>query len=121
MNGCFILGWDSDDTDVFERTAEFIEESELSEAQITILTPFPNTPLYRKLKSEGRLLKEKYWDECTLFDVTFQPQNMSADELKFGFHNLMKRVYSPENVKYRKKKFKSITQNRLTELRSEYP
>ena len=41
VNGCFIVGNDGDDKGIFEELRNFIEKSELLEAQVTILTPFP--------------------------------------------------------------------------------
>ena len=102
VNGCFILGFDQDDLRVFDRTREFVQASGLSEVQITILTPFPGTGLYNRLRSEGRLLKPIFWDSCTLFDVTYRPKRMSADELEDGFHSLMRDLYSPGQSARRK-------------------
>jgi radical SAM superfamily enzyme YgiQ (UPF0313 family) len=103
VNGCFILGFDTDDAGVFERTRDFVLESELADVQITLLTPFPGTALYRRLQAQGRLLKPVYWDECTLFDVTFQPQHMSVEELEGNFRGLMAELYAPDVVDRRKK------------------
>ncbi len=102
VNGCFILGFDQDDSRVFDRTREFVQASGLSEVQITILTPFPGTALYSRLRSEGRLPKPVFWDSCTLFDVTYRPKRMSADELEDGFRDLMRDLYSPEQSAGRK-------------------
>ncbi len=55
VNGCFIVGNDGDDPGVFEALRDFIEQSELLEAQVTILTPFPGTHLLNRLRAEGRL------------------------------------------------------------------
>jgi radical SAM superfamily enzyme YgiQ (UPF0313 family) len=96
VNGCFIFGFDEDDVGVFERTRAFIDASGLSEVQITILTPFPGTPLYERLQREGRLLRPVFWDACTLFDVTFQPKQMGVEDLRSGFRELMKDVYNRE-------------------------
>jgi radical SAM superfamily enzyme YgiQ (UPF0313 family) len=104
VNGCFILGFDSDDESIFDYTLEFVDRCELSEVQITLLTPFPGTPLFRSLKKENRLLKEKFWDECTLFDVTFKPNQMSPERLESGFHDLMRCMYQTERVSDRKKR-----------------
>lgn len=112
VNGCFILGLDCDDENTFEVTQSFVKESALSEVQITVLTPFPGTDLYKTLKREGRLLKETYWDQCTLFDVTYQPARMSADALRDGFRSLMQSVYSDERVADRKRNFKKCRQSR---------
>ncbi len=112
VNGCFILGLDCDDERTFEVTQSFVKESALSEVQITVLTPFPGTDLYRTLKREGRLLKDTYWDQCTLFDVTYQPKRMSAEALRAGFHSLMQSVYSEERVTDRKRNFKKCRRSR---------
>ncbi|MBF0186172.1 MAG: B12-binding domain-containing radical SAM protein, partial [Magnetococcales bacterium] len=76
VNGCFVLGLDADTPETFPALRDFIRKSGLLEVQLTVLTPFPNTPLYERLKREGRLLAERYWERCTLFDVNFQPKNM---------------------------------------------
>lgn len=115
VNGCFILGLDSDDESCFEITDEFIKMSHLSEVQITLLTPFPGTELYAKFKKEGRLLKDSFWDQCTLFDVTFQPKKMSSETLRKGFHSLMQSVYSQDRVFQRKMEFREIRKNRSLE------
>ncbi len=106
VNGCFILGLDSDGVEAFDATGEFIESSGLAEAQITLLTPFPGTRLFERLRREGRLPREEFWDDCTLFDVTFQPSRMSADELERGFRKLMRTLYSKDAVSRRKAAFR---------------
>lgn len=94
VNGCFILGKDSDGPEVFDEVAEFVESSGLTEVQVTLLTPFPGTPLYDRLAAEGRLLEPRPWSSCTLFDVVFRPRRMSAEELERGFAALLERLYS---------------------------
>jgi radical SAM superfamily enzyme YgiQ (UPF0313 family) len=96
VNGCFVLGLDEDDAGVFEHTAEFVRTTGLSEVQITVLTPFPGTELYTRLQRENRLLRDEFWDACTLFDVTYRPRRMSPGELEAGFRELMRDLYSPE-------------------------
>ena len=111
VNGCFVLGFDSDTKETFRETEKFIKESNLSDVQITILTAFPCTDLYNQLKKEDRLLSN-YWDKCTLFDVTYQPENFSIEELEDEFQNLMTHVYSDEMVIRRKGIFKKTLLNR---------
>lgn len=111
VNGCFVLGFDSDTKETFLETEKFIKECNLSDVQITILTPFPSTNLYHQLKSEGRLLPN-YWNKCTLFDVTYIPKNFTVAELENEFQNLMTNIYSEDLVKKRKMKFKQTLLNR---------
>lgn len=113
VNGCFILGLDSDDETSFDATDQFIKTSGLSEVQVTVLTPFPSTELYMKFKAEGRLIKEKFWDQCTLFDVTYKPAKMSSRTLQDGFHSLMQSVYADDRVAKRKAEFRKIRRARL--------
>lgn len=105
VNGCFVLGFDSHTTDVFPEALEFVRSSGLEEVQFTVLTPFPNTPLYHRLKREGRLLKEKFWENCTLFDVNYQPAKMSVEELEKGLRWIFSKTYTAEETKKRQQKF----------------
>ena len=105
VNGCFILGLDGQDASVFDNTLTFVKDSGLSEVQITIQTPFPGTSLYKRLKTEKRLLEEEFWDKCTLFDVTYIPRMMTVSELENGFRRLMIDLYSQDLVSNRKKGF----------------
>ena len=84
----------------------FIKETGLYEVQVTLMTAFPGTPLYDRLKAEGRILEDRRWDMCTLFDINFQPANMSVEELDAGFKQLMKNVYNDEFIKWRREAFK---------------
>jgi radical SAM superfamily enzyme YgiQ (UPF0313 family) len=108
VNGCFVLGLDGHGPDVFDEVFEFVRDSELYEVQATILTPFPGTPLYEQLEQEGRMLAPEQWERCTLFDVNYQPANMSPTELADGFKRLVVKLYSDEFTKTRRSRFKEI-------------
>lgn len=108
VNGCFILGLDADTPEVFDEVFHFVKDSGLYEVQITFLTPFPGTPLYQRLKHEGRLIREGAWELCTLFDINFQPKAMSVAELQSGFLHLAKRLYSESETSERRGKFKAM-------------
>jgi radical SAM superfamily enzyme YgiQ (UPF0313 family) len=113
VNGTFVLGLDSQTTDVFEELRDFIRTSNLLEVQLTVQTPFPGTPLYNRLKRDGRLLTERYWDRCTLFDVNYIPAKMSVEELEEGFVWLSEQVYSEEDFNRRKRHYMDLTKERL--------
>ncbi|MFI5455540.1 MAG: radical SAM protein [Isosphaerales bacterium] len=105
VNGCFILGLDGHGPEIFNEVLEFAMETELFDVQITVQTPFPGTPLYSRLKREGRLLRDGAWETCTLFDVNFRPQLMSPEELRRGFIDLGERLYSQELTERRRANF----------------
>ena len=106
VNGCFILGLDGDTPEVFDDVLNFVRESGLYEVQVTFLTAFPGTPLYERLKREGRIIRDQAWELCTLFDINFQPKNMSVAELQGGFLQLAKQLYSAEETRERRRNFK---------------
>jgi len=105
VNACFILGLDGDGPEIFEAVEAFVEETNPFDVQVTVQTPFPGTPLYQRLRHEGRLLDEGSWEKCTLFDVTYRPLNMSVEELEHGLVELGRRLYSDEATRRRRKSF----------------
>lgn len=108
VNGCFILGLDGDSPDVFDEVYHFIRESNLYDVQITVMTAFPGTPLYERLKRENRIMRDAAWELCTLFDVNFVPKGMTAQELNDGFLRLAKTLYSQNQTRERRRKFKRM-------------
>jgi radical SAM superfamily enzyme YgiQ (UPF0313 family) len=106
VNGCFILGLDGDTPEVFDEVFNFVRESGLYEVQVTLMTPFPGTPLYARLLREGRILRERAWEACTLLDRNFIPRNMTGEELDRGFLELVQRLYSAEETARRRRSFK---------------
>ncbi len=107
VNGCFILGLDGTGEESFDEVLDFVDQSGLYEVQVTVQTPFPGTPLYDRRRREGRLLEPTAWERCTLFDVNFQPDRMSATALAEGFRELIGNVYSEERVQARRKYFQT--------------
>ena len=108
VNGCFILGLDGDTRDVFDDVLNFARDSQLYEVQITFLTAFPGTPLFARLKQEGRILRDRAWELCTLFDINFQPKNMGVAELQNGFLGLARQLYSAGETRERRAQFKRM-------------
>ena len=85
--GSFVFGFDTDGPHVFERTVEEAIAMKLTMASFAILTPYPGTPLYRRLASEGRLTDPKWWlrrdhDEGSPY---FIPKRMSREQLREGW------------------------------------
>ena len=107
VNGCFILGLDGDTPEVFDEVLAFVRDSGLYEVQVTFLTAFPGTPLYRRLKAEGRIIRDRAWELCTLFDINITPKNMSVEALQSGFLRLVKVLYSAEETHQRRRGFKA--------------
>lgn len=95
-NGCFILGADGETPESIDRLVEFLAESPFAEIQLTLQTPFPGTQLYRRLAESGRILPDRDWSHYTLFDVAYQPDRMSVEELERGFARALSTVFAAE-------------------------
>lgn len=119
VNACFILGLDGTGPESFEQVWKFVQEAKPYDVQITIQTAFPGTPLYARLKREGRILRDKAWELCTLFDVNFQPARMSVAELESGLRSLAAQLYSEEFTQVRRLEFRrnyrTNVRNRITQ------
>lgn len=94
--GCFIFGLDGDRPDVFERTLPFIQRH-IDIPQLSMLTPFPGTPLYRRMAREDRLL-HRDWSRYDVTHVVHRPARMSPEQLERGFSWLSRRIYSPRAI-----------------------
>jgi radical SAM superfamily enzyme YgiQ (UPF0313 family) len=97
VNGSFVLGFDHDGPDVFERTVEWIEANRLECATFHVLTPYPGTPLFAQMEAEGRLLHRNW----TLYDtghVVFRPKRMTVAELAEGYAWCYRRLFSPASI-----------------------
>jgi radical SAM superfamily enzyme YgiQ (UPF0313 family) len=97
IQGCFVFGFDDDDTTVFERTAQFAIDSHIDLPRYAIMTPFPGTPLHTRLASEGRLLTTD-WSFYDGQHVVYQPSRMTPEELQLGTERAWKMTYSYSNI-----------------------
>jgi len=89
----FIVGFDSDPPDVFDRQIQFIREAAIPLSMVGLLSALPNTQLWRRLKAEGRLLKQSLGSN-TLADLNFIPK-MDTEELLAGYRRILETIYSP--------------------------
>ncbi len=105
VNTCFIVGLDRDTPAVFDDIRRFVREAEPLEIQVTVLTPFPGTPLFERLRREGRLDEPPFWHKCTLFDVNYRPLGMSREELRRGLYDLFRDLYNDEAFARRQRQY----------------
>jgi radical SAM superfamily enzyme YgiQ (UPF0313 family) len=89
-----VFGFDHDTPQIFKNTLDFLEEAGVQNATFNILTPFPGTPLFRKMEAEGRILTWDWRKYNSREDVVYQPKQMSAAELLEGFRYANDRFYS---------------------------
>ncbi|MEI8347852.1 MAG: radical SAM protein [Pseudomonadota bacterium] len=93
-----VFGFDHDTVKVFRDTLDFLEDTGVQNATFNILTPYPGTPLFKRLLTEGRILSYD-WDKYNARqDVVFSPRNMSPEELLAGFRMANDRFYSVRSM-----------------------
>jgi radical SAM superfamily enzyme YgiQ (UPF0313 family) len=112
VNACFVLGLDGDGPEVFDAVHRFVEETQPFDVQLTVMTPFPGTPLYERLLREGRILHVGDWARCTLFDVNFRPARMSVRELEEGLLRIGLPLFSEGATRRRRASFKRQAERR---------
>jgi len=94
-----IVGFDNDDTSIFEEQFRFIQDARIPVSMTGMLNAVPKTPLYQRLKDAGRLIAESVGDQFVFTNII--PQGMSRAELYEGYRNLLARLYSYRNYRQR--------------------
>src|ERR1017187_3321568 len=108
--GGFILGFDTDREDIFDRMVDFIQKSGIPIAMVGLLQAMPGTQLFRRLSTEGRILDDGHGDN-TDDKLNFLPR-MDAAKLIEGYRSVLKRIYNCEAYYERVKLYLNRTQPR---------
>jgi len=115
--GGFILGFDTDSGDIFDRMVEFIEKSGIPIAMVGLLQAMPGTQLFRRLWKEGRILDAGHGDN-TGEHLNFLP-HMDATRLVEGYRSVLQRIYNCDAYLKRVELYLSRTQPKPGERSSE--
>ena len=105
ITGSFIFGFDDHVTDTFEETLDMIKHLNVDMACFNILTPFPGTPIFERIKNENRITSYD-WTRYTCAQTVFQPKNMTEKELYDGTIWVLKEFY--KNIPTLKRVMKNI-------------
>lgn len=97
VKGLFMFGFDADTLDSFPTTLKYIKQLKLDIAYFSVLTPFPDTPVFKRFCEEGRLLT-KNWSKYTFNNVVFKPKNMTPEELYNNTKAVVNNYYSYFNM-----------------------
>jgi hypothetical protein len=88
-----IMGFDSDDSSIFDRQIEFIQNSRIAFSMSGMLSAIPKTPLYDRLASEGRLdLADR-----PEFGTNVIPLQLEREELLEGYLRVLRELYDPQS------------------------
>jgi radical SAM superfamily enzyme YgiQ (UPF0313 family) len=97
MHGNFICGLDGDGPEVFDQVYRCYEESKLDAIMVSILTPYPNTELYHRLKMEGRII-DNNWEHFDKYHVVYQPKRMTVYQLIKGYIQLCQSLFNSKRI-----------------------
>ncbi len=97
VNASFVFGFDHDGPDVFDRTLEWVESNRLECATYHILTPYPGTPFFEQLETEGRIL-HRDWSLYDTAHAVFRPRLVTPEQLEAGYDACYRRTFSLSSV-----------------------
>jgi radical SAM superfamily enzyme YgiQ (UPF0313 family) len=93
--GGFIVGFDSDEPDIFQRQFEFIQKAGVVTAMVGLLQALPRSRLYQRLAKEGRLRGCSPGNNTSVF-INFDTR-LDRKFLEENYRKLMHRLYEPGN------------------------
>ncbi len=98
-----IIGFDSDDKEIFQEQFDFLTEAGIPFTTVGTLVAFENTPLYERLKKEGRLVEFTYESMRGhgASDTNFIPKQMTLEELRHGYNWLIRALYAYDSYSKR--------------------
>src|SRR6266498_3031096 len=93
--GGFIIGFDHDSDDIFDRQIEFITQAAIPNAMVGLLVALPGTPLYKRMQETGRLKPEEYEGTSDQCGYTNMVTRLPARQLLEGYRKVIATIYTP--------------------------
>ena len=97
INASFVFGMDADTPDVFDHTTQWAIAQGIETATFHILTPYPGTGLYERMRAQGRLLTQD-WERYDTRHCVYQPLHMTPGQLEAGYHQAYETFYAWANI-----------------------
>lgn len=97
INASFVFGLDGDTRETFQATLDWIVQHRIETVTSHILTPYPGTVLYERMRAQGRILTDDL-SQYNTAHVVFQPRNMTGEELYEGYLEIYRKIYSLRNI-----------------------
>ena len=96
VEGTILLGLDSHTEDSIKRLIDFMLSIDLDLAELTVLTPFPQTAAHEQLEAEGRIF-DRDWKNYNAATVVFEPRQIKPDKLQQLYHDAWRQFYEKES------------------------
>ena len=94
----FIIGFDHDTEETFDKQYRFIMESGIQASMIGLLTAIPKTPLHARLAKEGRLIANANSTDNVKLGTNVLPKGMGYDEMVAGYRALHERLFDDQGI-----------------------
>ncbi|MEA2016699.1 MAG: DUF4070 domain-containing protein [Actinomycetota bacterium] len=91
----FIVGFDHDNESIFQRQIDFIQQSGIVTAMVSVLNALPKTKLYKRLERTKRLVNNGTGNNTKFSSLNFKPK-MDKDMLMDGFKKIQSTIYAPK-------------------------
>ncbi len=115
--GAFIYGLDTDTAETIANRTTYILDSDIDTVQASILTPLPGTPLFERMKADGRLIYNNFpedWAHYDFVEVVYQPKLMSAEDLSHAVRATWERLYDEKQMKRKFINALKLTKNAIS-------
>ena len=101
INASMVFGLDEDGEDVFDNTLNWLISNKIETVTSHILTPYPGTALYNRMKAADRITDQNlaYYNTA---HVVYRPQKLSEKDLYAGYLRVYREFYSFKNIMRRR-------------------
>ena len=97
IQGCFVFGFDHDDSTSFASTVQLVQELGVDIPRYSLYTPYPGTQLFERMMAENRIISYN-WNDYDTMHVVIQPKQMTPEELYRGFKWAYKETFKMSRV-----------------------
>jgi radical SAM superfamily enzyme YgiQ (UPF0313 family) len=97
VNASIVFGFDHDRPGVFTETVDWLCTNKVETMTAHILTPYPGTPLYKRLLAEGRIISGDL-NRYNTANAVFRPKHMSPTQLERGYLGAYQEFYSVKRI-----------------------
>ncbi|MBE5936337.1 MAG: radical SAM protein [Lachnospiraceae bacterium] len=95
--GTFMLGFDGDTKESIKKMPDYVEEIGVDIPRFAILTPYPNTPTYKRLEQQNRIIS-KNWSDYDSIHAVFKPKNFTSKELEELLMEVSNECYTVKRI-----------------------
>lgn len=96
--GGFIVGFDNDNLETFDRQERFILDAGIQVSMVGLLTALPRTPLFERMEREGRLISRDEHGDNTGLRTNIVPKHMRYEDMVDAYAALYRRLFSDKHI-----------------------